>query len=256
MNALFFANVTASYGTQRILCGVTASFRGGAVTAIVGPNGAGKTTLFRAALGVLPSDGVIRVLDNDLKNWSREGLARTIAYLPQGTDAHWPITAKRLVALGRLPHRKPFAPSSDADDIAVADALARCEARDFSDRSIDELSAGERARVLLARALATNAPILMADEPAAHLDPAHQLSLMRLLKDEARRGTAVIVTLHDLALASRHCDEVVVLEKGAVATQGTPEQALDEATLARVFAIRALRVREADGSAILAWTPL
>jgi iron complex transport system ATP-binding protein len=110
--------------------------------------------------------------------------------------------------------------------------------------------------VLLARALATNAPILMADEPAAHLDPAHQLSLMRLLKGEARRGTAVLVTLHDLALASRYCDEVVVLEKGTVAAQGTPEQALDDETLARVFAIRALRVREADGSAVLAWTPL
>lgn len=256
MNALFFANVTASYGTRRILSGITASFRSGAVTAIVGPNGAGKTTLFRAALGVLPSDGVIRVLNHDLKNWSREELARSIAYLPQGSDAHWPIIAKRLVALGRLPHRKPFAPSSNADDFAVADALDRCEAREFAERPINELSAGERARVLLARALATGAPILMADEPAAHLDPAHQLSLMRLLKEEARRGTAVIVTLHDLALASRHCDEVVVLERGTIAAQGAPEQALDDATLARVFAIRALRVREGDGSAVLAWTPL
>jgi len=256
MNTLFFANVTASYGTRTILSGITASFRGGAVTAIVGPNGAGKTTLFRAALGVLPSDGAIRVLDSDLKSWSREGLARSIAYLPQGADAHWPITAKRLVALGRLPHRKPFAPPTETDDIAVADALDRCEAREFADRAINELSAGERARVLLARALATNAPILMADEPAAHLDPAHQLSLMRLLKDEARRGTAVLVTLHDLAMASRYCDEVVVLEKGTVAAQGAPEQALDDETLARVFAIRALRVREADGSAVLAWTPL
>src|SRR5262249_35276060 len=131
MNALFFANVTASYGARPILSSVTASFRSGAVTAIVGPNGAGKTTLFRTALGVLPSDGVIRVLDNDLRNWSREGLAKSIAYLPQGTDAHWPIPAKRLVALGRLPHRRPFAPSSNVDDIAVADALDRCEASEF-----------------------------------------------------------------------------------------------------------------------------
>jgi iron complex transport system ATP-binding protein len=256
MSALSFDNVSTSYGARRVLAGVTANFKGGAVTAIVGPNGAGKTTLFRAALGVLPAQGSIRVLDNDLKTWPREGLARSIAYLPQGADAHWPITAKRLVALGRLPHRKPFAPPTDTDDIAVADALDRCEAREFADRAINELSAGERARVLLARALATNAPILMADEPAAHLDPAHQLSLMRLLKGEARRGTAVLVTLHDLALASRYCDEVMVLEKGTVAAQGTPEQALDDETLARVFAIRALRVREADGSAVLAWTPL
>jgi len=256
MNALFFANVSASYGARPILSGVTASFKSGAVTAIVGPNGAGKTTLFRTALGIVPSDGMIRVLDNDLKNWSREDLARTIAYLPQGSDTHWPITARRLVALGRIPHRKPFAPPGAADDIAVADALDRCEAREFADRAIDELSAGERARVLLARALATGAPILMADEPAAHLDPAHQLRLMRLLKDEARRGSAVLVTLHDLALASRYCDEILVLEQGTVAAQGPADQALDDATLARVFGIRALRVREGEGSAVLAWTAL
>lgn len=256
MSALSFAGVSAAYGTRPVLRVVTAGFKSGAVTAIVGPNGAGKTTLFRAALGVLPAQGEIRILGHDLKSWSREGLARSIAYLPQGTDAHWPITAKRLVALGRLPHRKAFAPPNAADEAAIEDALARCEAGEFADRPIDQLSAGERARVLLARALATAAPILMADEPAAHLDPAHQLSLMRLLKDEARRGTAVLVTLHDLALASRYCDEIVVLEKGTIAAQGVPHEALDDATLARVFAIRALRVREGDGSAVLAWTPL
>ncbi|HEY4123599.1 MAG TPA: ABC transporter ATP-binding protein [Rhizomicrobium sp.] len=256
MSALSFARVSASYGTRPVLNSVSAQFKSGAVTAIVGPNGAGKTTLFRAALGVLPAQGEIRILDNDLKSWSREGLARSIAYLPQGTDAHWPITARRLVALGRLPHRKSFAPPTATDEAAIEDALARCEASEFANRPIDQLSAGERARVLLARALATSAPILMADEPAAHLDPAHQLSLMRLLKDEARRGTAVLVTLHDLALASRYCDEIVVLEKGTVAAQGAPDTALDDATLARVFAIRALRVREGDGSAVLAWTPL
>ncbi len=256
MNALSFANVSASYGARPILSGITATFKAGAVTAIVGPNGAGKTTLFRVALGVLPSGGAIRILDNDLKNWSREALARTIAYLPQGADAHWPISAKHLVALGRLPHRKPFAPPNAADEVAVAEALNRCEAHELAGRAIDELSAGERARVLLARALATGAPILMADEPAAHLDPAHQLGLMRLLKDEARRGTAVLVTLHDLALASRYCDEVLVLERGTVAAQGIPERALNDETLARVFGVHALHVREKDGSAVIAWAPV
>jgi iron complex transport system ATP-binding protein len=256
MSALSFDDVSTSYGARRVLAGVTAGFKSGAVTAIVGPNGAGKTTLFRAALGILPASGGIHVLGNELKSWSREGLARSIAYLPQSADAHWPVTAKRLVALGRLPHRKPFAPPQPADDIAVADALERCEAREFADRAIDELSAGERARVLLARALATAAPVLLVDEPAAHLDPAHQLQLMELLREEAARGTAVAVTLHDLSLASRHCDEIVVLDKGTVAAQGAPENALDDATLARVFAIRALRIREGVGSAVLAWTPL
>jgi iron complex transport system ATP-binding protein len=256
MSALAFEEVSASYERRPVLDRVSARFARGCVTAIVGPNGAGKTTLFRTALGVLPAQGTIRVLGKDLNNWSRETLARSIAYLPQGTDAHWPITARRLVALGRLPHRKPFAPPGPADEAAIDDALDRCEIRDFALRPIDELSAGERARVLLARALATAAPILMADEPAAHLDPAHQLALMQLFKEEARRGTAVLVTLHDLALASRHCDEIVVIEKGRVASQGTPDVALDEETLARVFAVRALRVREGGNSAVVAWTPL
>lgn len=253
MSALEFSDVSVSFGARLVLAGVTTAFRAGAVTAIVGPNGAGKTTLFRTALGIVRSTGVVRILGSDLKSWPRETLARTISYLPQGSDAHWPILASRLVALGRLPHRKPFAPPSAADDIAVADALERCEAREFADRAIDELSAGERARVLLARALATGAPILMADEPAAHLDPAHQLSLMRLLQAEARRGTAVLVTLHDLTLASRYCDEVLVLEKGRVAAQGKPEVALGDEMLARVFGVRALRVQEKEGSALLAW---
>jgi iron complex transport system ATP-binding protein len=256
MSALSFAGVSAFYGARPILSNITASFKSGAVTAIVGPNGAGKTTMFRVALGLLPSAGATRILERDLKEWPREDLARTIAYLPQSADAHWPVTAKHLVALGRLPHRRAFAPPNMADEAAVADALSRCEAGEFADRAIDELSSGERARVLLARALATGAPILLADEPAAHLDPAHQLSLMRLLQDEARRGAAVLVTLHDLALASRYCDEVLVLERGTVAAKGVPEQALDDATLARVFGIRALRVREAEGAAVLAWTPL
>ncbi|HTO41275.1 MAG TPA: ABC transporter ATP-binding protein [Rhizomicrobium sp.] len=256
MSALSFRKVSVAYGARPVLQQASAEFAKGAVTAIVGPNGAGKTTLFRAALGLLPVRGEIRILGNERKYWSREGLSRSIAYLPQGADAHWPISAKRLVALGRLPHRKLFAPQTEIDDAAILNALDRCEATEFIDRPIDQLSAGERSRVLLARALATGAPILMADEPAAHLDPAHQIGLMRLLRQEAARGTAVLVTLHDLALASRYCDAVVVIEKGRIAAQGSPEQALDDATLARVFGIKALRVREAEGSAVLAWTAL
>ena len=155
------------------------------------------------------------MLDRPLAQWSREGLARAIAYLPQGADAHWPMLARQLVSLGRLPHRAALCG-------AVAGRLRcrrrsagalRCAASSRA-RRMDELSAGERARVLFARALATAAPILLADEPAAYLDPAHQLRLMELLREEAARGTAVAVTLHDLSLASRHCDEIVVLRPG------------------------------------------
>ncbi|HVZ91392.1 MAG TPA: ABC transporter ATP-binding protein [Rhizomicrobium sp.] len=236
--ALRFEGAHVAYGGRPALSGVSASIARGAVTGVVGPNGAGKTTLLRAALGLLPlAAGEIAVEDRALRQWSRPALARAIAYLPQGGEAHWPLRAADLVMLGRIPHRARFAPPSDEDKKAVAEALARADAADFAERRIDELSAGERARALFARALATKAPILLADEPAAYLDPAHQLKLMALLKEEARRGTAVVVTLHDLSLASRLCDEILVLKDGRVAGRD-----LSEATLAKAFGITALRV--------------
>ena len=154
------------------------------------------------------------------------------------------------MALGRLPHRAALAPLSHADRDVVEDALARCDALSLAGRALNELSAGERARVLLARALAVGAPILLADEPAAHLDPEHQLRLMELLQAEARRGTAVIVTLHDLALASRFCDHVLVLHKGRIVADGPPALALADTVLQAVFAISAIRLGDA---AIIPW---
>jgi iron complex transport system ATP-binding protein len=247
--AIAFEGVGAAYGARAVLSGVSASFEAGAVTGIVGPNGAGKTTLLRVALGLMKaSGGAVRIQDRPLAQWSREALARTLAYLPQGADAHWPVTARQLAALGRLPHRAALAPLSAVDGLAVDAALERCDAAQFADRRMDELSAGERARVLFARALATGAPVLLADEPAAYLDPAHQLRLMDLLREEAARGTAVAVTLHDLALASRHCDRVVVLRRGRAVAQGAPSEALADTVLADVFGIAAQRL--ADGTVV------
>jgi iron complex transport system ATP-binding protein len=257
--ALEFRAVSAAYGSRRVLSEISTGFAAGAVTGIVGPNGAGKTTLFRVALGVIkPTDGTISVLDKPLAQWSREGLARAIAYLPQGSDAHWPLQARQLVSLGRLPHRAAFSALSASDVTAIDEALRRCDALQFAGRRMDELSAGERARVLFARALATGAPVLLADEPAAYLDPAHQLRLMELLREEAARGSAVAVTLHDLALASRHCDEIIVLDKGRLAGQGAPQDALSDALLARVFGIAAMHTLDPLGGqpALTPWRRL
>jgi iron complex transport system ATP-binding protein len=245
---LAFENAVAGYRGRVALEDLTAEFPAGVVTGLVGPNGAGKTTLLRTALGILPLDGgEVRVQSQSLGAWSREALSRTLAYLPQGADAHWPITARKLAALGRLPHRLPFASLSKEDFAAIDDALARCDASDFAERRIDELSSGERARVLLARALATQAAILLADEPAAHLDPAHQLRLMELLREEAKRGAAVIVTMHDLALASRFCDVVMVLDHGRLAGLGPPHIVLSGNMLHKVFGIEAWSAASAPG---------
>jgi iron complex transport system ATP-binding protein len=255
--ALSFDRVFAGYRDRAVLEDVSVSFPAGAVCGLVGPNGAGKTTLLRVALGLLaPSQGGMRLLDRTWSEWSREARARAIAYLPQGIEAQWPVEAQRLVALGRMPHRAAFAPLSPADLAAVDEALARCDARPFASRRMDELSAGERARVLLARALATKATVLLADEPAAHLDPVHQLRLMELLRDEAARGAAVVVTLHDLSLASRFCDEIVVLKSGRVVSRGSADEALSDAVLAEAFEVAALKL-PADGKLpIIPWRRL
>jgi iron complex transport system ATP-binding protein len=232
-----FAEVSVAFGTRAALNQVSAQLMAGAVTGIIGPNGAGKTTLLRAALGLQPlSGGRVEVLGKPLASWPREALARAMAYLPQGGEARWPMAVEDVVLLGRLPHRGFGAPDLK-DRLAVADALERCDAGAFARRRMDELSAGERARVLFARALATGAAVLVADEPAAYLDPSHQLRLMELLREEARRGTAVAVTLHDLSLAARHCDRVLVLKEGRLVADGTPAEAFADAILAEVFQI-------------------
>ena len=255
--ALQFNDVSVRYGTRRVLDNVSLSLDEGCVTGLAGPNGAGKTTLLRAALSLLkPEAGHIALFGKPLGGWSDDARARAMAYLPQAGESHWPLIARRVVALGRMPHRAGLARLSQADETAIEDALARCDAAELADRRMDELSAGERARVLLARALATLAPVLLVDEPAAHLDPAHQLRLMELLREEARRGTAVIVTLHDLALATRYCDRLVLLKDGRVAAQGTPDAALSDAALAHVFGVRAARVTDETGRAMLFVTAL
>jgi iron complex transport system ATP-binding protein len=220
---------------------VSAEIPAGQVTCIVGPNGAGKTTLLKAGAGLLPLEsGSCALLGRPLREWSREERARRIAYLPQGGDAAWPVLAEDLVALGRMPHGARLARLAPADREAVARAMERADVRHLANRRVDQLSTGERMRVLFARALATGADLLLADEPAAHLDPAHQLRLMRLLAEEAARGAAVLVTLHELALAAG-CDRVLVLDRGRLAAAGTPGEALSDDVLAKVFGVAAAR---------------
>jgi iron complex transport system ATP-binding protein len=257
MSAVVFADAHVRFGARAALDGVDARFEPGAITGIVGPNGAGKTTLLRAAAGLLPlAAGACMVFDRAVHQWPREVLARRVAYLPQGGEAAWPLPAWDIVALGRMPHGATIGRLSADDAAAIEKALARADAFDFAARRVDALSAGERARVLFARALATEADVFLADEPAAHLDPAHQLRLMELLREEAQRGAAVAVTLHELALAAR-CDRLIVLHEGRVAAEGTPDAALSDEVFARVFGITAARAVGADGvSAPVPWTRL
>jgi len=240
---------------RAILTDIDLALERGRFVGLVGPNGAGKTTLLRvlAAL-VAPARGRVTLDGHALSGMNRDERARRIAALFQGAGVGWPMTVREIVALGRLPHRRAFAGLSDADEAAVARAMVRTDVGHLADRTEPTLSSGERMRALLARALAVEAEWLLVDEPVTALDPAYQLDAMALLRAASRDGTGVVAVLHDLALAARFCDRIVVLSGGRLVADASPEGALTDALLARIFGVTAERGRAVDGTRyILPW---
>jgi iron complex transport system ATP-binding protein len=237
---LALEHVAVTLGRRTVVEDVSADLAGGALIGIIGPNGAGKSTLVRAALGLLPlSGGAIRVDGAPIGDIRRQDLARRIAYLPQGQTLHWPLSVERLVALGRLPHLGPLSRLGEPDAAAIESAMARADVLDLRARDATQLSGGERARVMLARALAVGAKGLVADEPLASLDPGHQIDVMELLAREAHEGALVIAVLHDLTMAARYCDRLLLVDGGRLAADGTPAEVLTPEVLAQVYGIRA-----------------
>ena len=239
MVSLTLTSVGVTLGRRAVVRDVSAEFGPGTLTAIVGPNGAGKSTLARAMLALVPASGTVRVDDVDVSTMPRADLARRIAYVPQGQLLHWPLTVERLVGLGRLPHLAPMSRISDADTAAIERAMARADVLDLRDRIATELSGGERARVLFARALAVEAPALIADEPLASLDPGHQIDVMDMLRAEAAGGALVIAVLHDLTLAARYCDRLLLIDQGRIIADGVPADVLTAERLRAVYGIDA-----------------
>ncbi len=240
MVTLALDNVSVRLGQRPVLHDISATFASGALIGVIGPNGAGKSTLIRALVGLLPLVGGHVALDGEsIATVRRDVLARAIAYLPQGQTLHWPLTVERLVALGRLPHLAPFSRIGDADHAAIERAMALADVKGFATRTATELSGGERARVLLARALAVDAPILIADEPLAALDPEHQLQVMGLLSGQAAAGRLVIAVMHDLNVAMRFCHRLLLIADGRLADDGPPERVLTPENLRNVYKITA-----------------
>ncbi len=242
MSALSAINVTVRIGATAIVRDAAVALNAGELVALVGPNGAGKTTLMRALAGLIPAQGSITLGGKPLADLSLRERARAVAYLPQGHIFHWPMSVASIVMLGRAPHADTFSTTTADDRAAVANALATTETQVFAARSVTTLSGGEKARVALARALATQAPVLLADEPTAALDPRHQLTVMAMLHHAAHAGGAVLAIMHDLTLASRFADRVVVMDRGAIVADGTPAEALSADRLATVFGIEATTV--------------
>ena len=239
MVSLVLEKVGVTLGRRAVVRDVTAAFGPGSLTAIVGPNGAGKSTLARAMLALVAATGQVLVDGIDAGAMARADLARRIAYVPQGQLLHWPLTVERLVALGRLPHLAPMSRIGDADTAAIERAMARADVLDLRHRIATELSGGERARALFARALAVEAPALIADEPLASLDPGHQIDVMDLLRAEAERGALVIAVLHDLTLAARYCDRLLLIDDGSIVADGAPADVLTAERLRSVYGIDA-----------------
>lgn len=233
--------LTVTLGGRTILDHLDIDFPQETVTGLIGPNGAGKTTLLRAIAGIIATrSGTVTLDRRSVAAWRRQALARTLAYLPQGAPCAWPMHVRRVVALGRLPHLGPWRGASAEDEEAIDAAIAATDVRHLAQRNVQTLSGGERARVMLARALAGGARYLLADEPVAGLDPEHQLQVMALLWKRAATGAGIVVTLHDLSLASRFCDRLIVLDHGLIAADGPPDEVLIPSILASVFGVSAV----------------
>jgi iron complex transport system ATP-binding protein len=248
MSGLIVQGLSVELDDKAILSALDLAVAPGELVGLIGPNGAGKTTALRAILGLVPASAAsIDVDGKDVRALSAKARARLIAYLPQMRDVFWPVSAKTLVGLGRFAHGDADAPGGEA---AIARCLADVDAAAFAERDVRTLSGGELARVLFARALAVEAPVLLADEPVAALDPGHQLKAMERLR-AAARTSSVLVVLHDLALAARFCDRLYLLSEGRSIIAGTAHEVIASPELERVFAIKLLRA-EIQGLPLIA----
>lgn len=243
MTALVVDRLSLSRQGDSVLSDISFTVGEGEFLGLLGPNGAGKTTLLRAIQGLLPHEG-----QSSLAQLPAAERARTAAFLPQAREVAWPMAVRDLVALGRLPWTGA---GRGEDHRAVAEALARMGLESLADRPADRLSGGELARALIARLLAQQTPLLLADEPGASLDPARQIATMQVFADLAREGRAVVASVHDLGLAARYCSRVLVLHEGRLVAEGPPAGVLSDELLAGVFGLKVWR-GEAGGLPLLA----
>ncbi|ANY19842.1 Hemin import ATP-binding protein HmuV [Tsuneonella dongtanensis] len=225
---------------------VSAALEPGRITAICGPNGAGKSSLLQCLAGLLsPDSGAVMLDGGHLGALHPRDRAKALGYLPQEGEVAWDVAVRSLVALGRLPHR-------DRGEAEVAAALSALDLDHLADRPVSRLSGGERARALLARVLAGCPRWILADEPLAALDLAHQLALLAHLRRAAESGAGVVLVLHDLALAMNHADRVLVLDRGTLAADGSPEEALSAPVIERVWGVSARWLGEPGARALTA----
>ena len=249
---LSFRSVCVGFGAREVLNEVSFDVNPGEVVGLVGHNGSGKTTLLRVATRVLAAaSGDVAFGERPTGELTRGELARALAAVPQDTALPYPFTALEVVLMGRAPHQ-PLLGLDRPEDLEIARAaMKRLDIDDMADRSIQKLSGGERQLVMFARALAQDPEVLLLDEPTAFLDLRHRIDLLAAVRERVDAGGAALVVSHDLGLAARTCDRLVLLAAGRVVAQGAPEEVLDPGVLAQAFGIEADVVLAPDGSPLV-----
>jgi iron complex transport system ATP-binding protein len=252
MSSLECRDLTVRYGRRVAVHGFTETVRSGEWLGLIGPNGAGKSSLLQAIVGVVATSGEIMVDGAPLGLRSRSRRAALVAYVPQEPVMPADMSGFDYVLLGRAPYVGYFGTESRHDRAMVTGVLERLELTEFADRKLGRLSGGERQRLVIARALATEAPILLLDEPTSALDIGHQQQALELVaRLRADHGLTVVSAMHDLTLAGMYADRLVLLHEGVVAASGAPEMVLRPETLAEFYGVRVSVHREPDGTLVV-----
>jgi iron complex transport system ATP-binding protein len=243
-------------GERQILSNISCELGEGELVGLVGANGAGKTTLLRVLMGLLTaSSGDVWIQKMPLHRYSPRSLARRITLVPQDTGIAYPFAVRDLVAMGRHPHLRRFVPMTTTDRAIVDNAMRSLEVLAMADRPVTALSGGEKQRVLIARALAQQTPVILLDEATASLDLCHQLDVLNAAKKLAQKGHMVIAAIHDLTMASRFCSRLLMMSKGQLVANGNPAEVLTQASLREHFTVSA-SIRPSEEVAGLTVTPL
>ena len=238
--ALAASDISYAVGLAQLLDAVSLEVRGGSLLGLIGPNGAGKSTLLKCISQLLsPATGQVSLDGEDLRGRPPQEIARHIALLPQSTTLNFAFTCLEVVLMGRNPHLGRFQAEGTRDHAIAQQSMAHTDSEEFVTRLITEVSAGERQRVLLARALTQQPRLLLLDEPTAGLDVQHQLQVFTLIRDLVSQGLTAIAVVHDLNLAARYCDRLVLLDRGTVRARGRVSDVLTPEHLANVFNVEA-----------------
>jgi iron complex transport system ATP-binding protein len=253
MTSLLTAHgLSFAYRDRRILDDVSLAVEESEFVGLIGPNGSGKTTLLRVLLGFLsPTQGEVRLIGVPLDALTRREVALGLTIVQQDTRLDFAFTVREVVAMGRTPHLGRFTSETRIDKEAIRLAMQATETSGLAQRPVTELSGGERQRVHLARALAQNTQVILLDEPTANLDLAHQLEMLGLVRDLTRRGKAALAAIHDLALAARFCDRLLLLSGGKVVAAGPPADVVTESNLDRFFGLRGRVLRDEESGSLI-----